>query len=111
MTLVGAGGIRFVKYSATKRFQKEYRKLDGKLQEIADQKIEDLLSNPFPPGLAFEKLKGYSNPDIYSVHVTGNYKISIECVEIDIEVDGESKKGMMAKLRRIGTHNEIDRLP
>ncbi len=52
-----------------------------------------------PPGLAFEKLHGYSNPDIYTIHVTGNYKISFEISKA------------IAFLRRVGTHDEIDRLP
>lgn len=34
--------------------------------------------NPRPPGLAFEKLAGHSRPDIYTIYVTGNYKISFE---------------------------------
>lgn len=111
MTHVGAGGVRFAKFATTKRFQREYRKLDKPLQELADAKISDLLSNPFPPGLAFEKLKGYANPEIYSIHVTGNYKISIECVEIEVNIAGKTAKATMAKLRRIATHNEIDRAP
>jgi plasmid maintenance system killer protein len=36
------------------------------------------MANPRPPGLRFEKLQGYRRPDIYTIHVTGNFKISME---------------------------------
>lgn len=52
-----------------------------------------------PPGLAFEKLKGYRNPDVYTIHVTGNYKISM------------SIYGQLAHLRRVADHGDIDRSP
>jgi len=43
--------------------------------------------------------KGYKYPAIYTVHVTGNYKLSFEV------------SGSMAILRCIGSHNKIDRAP
>jgi plasmid maintenance system killer protein len=52
-----------------------------------------------PPGLRFEKLSGYSNPDIYTIHVNGNYKVSLEVT------------GGNALLRRVAPHDEIDRAP
>lgn len=52
-----------------------------------------------PRGLRFEKLKGYSDPDVYSIHVSGNYKLSMEI------------SGSRAILRRVATHDEIDRQP
>lgn len=55
--------------------------------------------NPRPPGIRFEKLKGYSNPDIFTIHVTGNYKLFMDIVSSE------------ARLRRVGTHDEIDRAP
>jgi hypothetical protein len=58
-----------------------------------------LVKSPIPPGLGFEKLKGYSNPDIYTIHITGNYKASIEI------------GGGAAFLRRVASHDEIDRAP
>lgn len=111
MTQVGGGGIRFARFSATAKYKKQYKKLTPELKSIADKKLLDLLKNPFPPGLAFEKLSGYSNPDVYTVHVTGNYKISIECIDDEIEMNGRKIKMQRAHLRRIGTHNEIDRAP
>jgi plasmid maintenance system killer protein len=58
-----------------------------------------LVRNPIPAGLRFEKLKGCSHPDIYTIHVTGNYKISFEIA------DGT------AYLRRVASHDEIDARP
>jgi plasmid maintenance system killer protein len=61
--------------------------------------LEDLKKVPVPSGLKFEKLKGYNRPDIYTIHINGNYKISIEI------------KGDEAILRCVANHNEIDRAP
>jgi mRNA-degrading endonuclease RelE of RelBE toxin-antitoxin system len=111
MTQVGSGGIKFARYVFSSRFAKEFNKLDAKLQEIAEGKIEDLLISPFPPGLKFEKLKGYANPDVYTFHITGNYKVSLEVCDITLVIDGVEGVHKMARLRRIATHNEIDRRP
>lgn len=108
MTVIGSGGIRFDLYDRTSRFKREYKRLDKPMQERVRDKLVDLLKHPFPPGLAFEKLKGYSNPDIYSFHVTGNYKASL-AVERRAGKDGQTLT--VAVLRRIAPHNEIDRAP
>lgn len=99
MTIVGAGGAALTKLQMTKRFEKDFKALSRDQQDLVEAKLKDLLRNPRPPGLRFEKLKGYSRPDIYTIHVTGNYKISLELV------------GNLGILRRVGTHNAIDRAP
>lgn len=99
MTVVGGGGVKITGILYKARFHKEYGKLTADMQERVDDKLQDLLKDPRPPGLAFEKLKAFRNPDVYTVHVTGNYKISMELV------------GNRATLRRVGNHNEIDRCP
>jgi mRNA-degrading endonuclease RelE of RelBE toxin-antitoxin system len=99
MTVVGAGGVIILTIKRTERFKKDYRKLSADLQHKTTQKLAGLLKNPRPPGLTFEKLKGYTRPDIYTIHVTGNYKVSFL-------VDGTT-----AILRRVADHNEIDRAP
>ena len=73
-----AGGVILRNIEYTERFKKDYRNLDSNLQLRVDAKLRDLLKNPRPHGLAFEKLKGCKRPDIYTIHVTGNYKISFE---------------------------------
>lgn len=63
--------------------------------------IADLLSDPLPSKLDFKKLKGYKNPNIYTVTISGNhaYKLSLEI------------KDEVAILRRVGTHKQIDNSP
>ncbi len=99
MTKVGAGGVIIARWHKSKRFHKDYERLTIELRDLVDQKLQDLTKNPMPPGLGFEKLKGYSKPDIYTIHVTGNYKLSM------------SIESSHATLRRAGTHDDIDRAP
>ena len=98
MTLVGSGGVVITSLDRSNRFKKDWKKLPG-LQALALEKLRDLMKSPMPNGLSFEKLKGYRNPAIYTIHVTGNYKISLEII------------GGMAILRRFASHDEIDRSP
>ena len=99
MTRIGAGGVVITGVQRTTRFVRDYGKLTADLRALVDAKLHDLLANPRPPGLRFEKLKGYHRPDLYTVHVTGNYKISFA-------IDGDT-----ATLRRVAPHDEIDRAP
>ncbi|MCL2829393.1 MAG: hypothetical protein FWD77_01495 [Betaproteobacteria bacterium] len=99
MTIVGAGGAQLKALFRLSRFKKDYKRLSPDLQDRADLALGKLLQDPRPPGLGFEKLKGYQNPDIYTIHVTGNFKISFE-------IDGDT-----AYLRRIAKHDEIDDNP
>lgn len=99
MTVTGAGGVQITRWRKSKRFHRDYSDLEVTLKDTVDQKLQDLSISPFPAGLRFEKLKSYSNPDIYTIHVTGNYKVSME-------IDGS-----VALLRRVGSHDEIDRQP
>jgi mRNA-degrading endonuclease RelE of RelBE toxin-antitoxin system len=99
LTDVGAGGVVIERWSKSKRFHKDYDKLTIDLRDLVDGKLQDLAKNPRPPGLRFEKLNGYSKPSIYTIHVTGNYKASMEI------------ESSHAYLRRVGTHDEIDRAP
>lgn len=99
MTVVGAGGVKIAHLRRTERFERDYGKLSADLQNKVAAKLGDLLSDPRPPGLRFEKLKGYSRPDLYTIHITGNYKISFQ-------IDGAT-----ALLRRVAAHDDIDRTP
>ncbi len=99
MIVTGAGGVRVTAWRKSKRFHKDYEKLTIELRDLVDQKLQDLVRTPMPSGLKFEKLRGYANPDVYTIHVTGNYKISMEIA------------GSEAFLRRAADHNDIDRAP
>lgn len=99
MTVVGGGGVVITSWRKSKRFHKEYEKLQINMRDLVDQKLQDLSKHPRPAGLAFEKLKGYTNPGIYTIHVTGNYKISMEI------------SSGSAFLRRVCSHDEMDLAP
>lgn len=99
MPEIGAGGVVITSARFSNRFKREFKKLEKPMQALAEQKLRELKANPMPPGLRFEKLSGYRNPNIYTIHVTGNYKISLEI------------EGTLAKLRRVACHDEIDRAP
>jgi len=99
MTQIGAGGVKISRWTFTSRFQRQYRKLSAQQQHLCDEKLRDLLQAPMPPGLRFEKLKGYRKPSLYTIHLDGNYTLSMEINE------------GIAILRNVGSHNEIDRGP
>lgn len=99
MTRVGEGGVVVATWRVSRVFAREYRKLTPKMQDRVDSKLRDLQRNPRPPGLGFEKLKGERNPAIYTIHITGNCKLSFEL------------NGSSVWLRRVATHDEIDRAP
>lgn len=99
MTQVGRGGVAITALDFTVRFKRDYGKLPRSVSALLDSKLSDLLKNPRPPGLAFEKLQGYRRPLIYTIHITGNYKLSMEI------------EGHTAILRRVACHDEIDRQP
>jgi mRNA-degrading endonuclease RelE of RelBE toxin-antitoxin system len=99
LTEVGTGGVKITRWSKLRRFHRDYDKLTFEQRDLVDSKLQDLATNPRPPGLKFEKLKGYTNPDIYTIHVTGSYKVSMEIA------------GSVATLRRVGDHDDIDRAP
>lgn len=84
------------------RFVRDYKRLPVDLQRQVDACLRDLGRQPVP---AMRRLHVISvagqRPQIFSVDVLSNksYKISFE-------VDGG-----VAILRRVGTHQEIDRSP
>jgi plasmid maintenance system killer protein len=99
MTQIAAGGVTIARWKKLPLFHREYKRLELELCDRVDECLQKLVHKPIPPGLRFEKLKGYSRPDIYTIHVTGNYKISFEI------------EGNAAYLRRVATHDEIDLRP
>lgn len=101
MTVPGQGGVQIRTVAFTDRFKGEYKKLSPELKERIKEVLRDLVKSPPPRSLRFEKLHGYRNPSIYTIHLTTNhsYKISM------------SIEGDRAILRRVATHKEIDRRP
>jgi len=99
MTVVGSGGVTITQLVTTKGFDRQYKKLPPEIKKLIPEKLNEIMNNPRPPGLRFEKLKGYNKPNIYTIHITGNYKLSFEI------------NSTTALLRCVGSHNEIDRTP
>lgn len=99
MTITGAGGVVINSISVSSRYKKQYKKLSADIQAKVKDVLKGLKKNPRSAGIRFEKLKGYHKPSIYTVHITGNFKMSLEVA------------GNEAKLRCVGNHNEIDRNP
>jgi len=91
----------FTAFACKQCFKKDYKKLPKNIQEKVDACLTGMLQNPMPAKLRFEKLVGFKNPNIFSVHVTGNHSHKLS-FEIN---DG------IAILRRISTHKKIDRAP
>lgn len=84
-----------------KSFQNSYKSLPDDVKASFKEAYRQLLEDPQPKKLRLEKLAGYKNPGIYTIHITANHshKLSFELI------------GSIAELRRIGTHKEIDRTP
>lgn len=85
----------------SRRFSNDYKSLPPEIKAQAAKAIADLVRNPMPGRLRFEKLSGLASPAVYTIHVTRNHshKASFELV------------GTVARMRRIGTHKDIDRAP
>lgn len=96
---MGAGGATITAFDFKDTFKKDYKKLTEHLQEKFKIQSRKLLEANKGGTLKFEKLKGYRRPDIYTIHIEGNYKASFEI------------KGTLAIFRRVGNHDAIDRSP
>jgi mRNA-degrading endonuclease RelE of RelBE toxin-antitoxin system len=83
----------------TDRYKRDYKGLSPELKNAAKSAIQMLKDNPHSTKIRLEKLNGYKNPSIYTIHINGHHthKISFEL------------QGSHAVFRRIGTHKEIDR--
>ncbi len=93
------GGVVIRRVDTKSKYTRKAKKLPPHIFEALKKKLEQLLDENQVNGLRFEKLSGYSNPDIYTFHIDGNYKVSLE-------IDGD-----VATLRSVGVHNLIDRAP
>ena len=69
MTIVNAGGIKITAIEYSDRFKKDFKKLTLQYKELFRLKIRRLYEEPLPSGLRFEKLSGYRNPYIYTIHL------------------------------------------
>ncbi len=98
------GGVRpgIKGTETTSTFNNDFKRLPADVKALVIECLELLCKNePLPAKLRYNKLNGYKNPNIYAIHITRNhaYKLTFERV------------GEIARLRRVGTHKEIDRAP
>lgn len=93
--------IRFVDLTSYASFALSVKKLPVDIQSQLKNVLKDLIKDPQPKKLRLEKLSGYKNPGIYTVHITSNHSH-----KMSFEIDGD-----VAVLRTVGTHKEIDRRP
>lgn len=93
------GGVVIRTVNTKSKYTRRVKKLPPHIFEALKEKLKQLLDEEQVNGLRFEKLQGYRNPDIYTFHIDGNYKVSLE-------IDGD-----VATLRNVGVHNQIDRAP
>lgn len=85
--------------SFTERFKKDYKRLSVDLQRQVDECIMDFCKDPIPASRRAHRINSDQFPKVFSVDVTPN-----KSHKLSFEIDGN-----VAKLRRIGTHGEIDR--
>ncbi len=79
MTVPGGGGVTIDEIAFTNRFKRKYyARLTAEMKDRADALLRKLRQVPIPAGARFEKLKGYDDPPIYTAHLDGNYKLSME---------------------------------
>ena len=93
------GGVTIRTVHTKSRYTRRVKKLPPHIYKALKEKLKDLMKEANVRSLRFEKLQGYSNPDVYTFHIDGNYKVSLE-------IDGDE-----ATLRNVGVHNLIDRSP
>ena len=102
MTLGGsAGGATVRCWRPKKRFKRDFKRLPVEVKKQVKEALGALLESPPPSWIRFEKLKGYRNPNIFSIHATRNHSY-----KISFELDGD-----VAVLRRVGSHKKIDEQP
>ncbi len=89
------------KVQCTRTFDSDYKRLPDEIRNEVDQALRDLVKDPMPRRLRFEKLAGHRRSPIFTIHATRNhsYKISFKLC------------GNTAVLRRVARHKTIDRGP
>ncbi len=92
-----ANAIRRTDWSPT--FTNDYEKLPDNIKLLVLQALKDLCREHIPARLRLHPLGGYRNPKVYTIDVAGNH-----AYKASLSIDGET-----ARLRRVGTHKQIDR--
>ena len=93
--------ISITEFRRLPRFERQFRKLDPRLQQAALEALDCLMKNPTAGSLRLHRLEGYRNPHIYKINVLNN-----NSWQISFQLDGTC-----ATLRRIARHVEMDATP
>lgn len=93
--------IRKIDVEAYPRFVSDVKRLPDNVRDFLKSALQDLIKDPRPKRIRFEKLKGKNKPPIYTIHVTPNHSH-----KLSFEINGD-----VAILRRVDTHKVIDRTP
>jgi hypothetical protein len=88
-------------FQRTLKFQRDWKKCPVDIRRSAGEAFRKLLGNPSANGLRLHPLKALGKPTVYKVDVLANHSW-----QISLHLEGG-----MAILRRLGTHQEIDRGP
>jgi mRNA interferase RelE/StbE len=85
------------RFRSTRKFDKQFKRLDSKILKQAQKAIELFISDPSHPSLRYKKIQGTDN----------FYEISVNMsVRIIIEVTSEAND-QINTLYIIGTHNDV----
>ena len=82
-----------MKFTFTKNFVREYRKLPQEIQKAVDKQLEVLLENPKHPSLNLKKMQDPRG--IWECRVTYSYRFTFQ-IEDDTYI-----------LRKVGTHDTL----
>ena len=82
-------------FEATRRFQKDYRKLPQEIKDLFKKKLDLLIREPTHPSLRHRLMAGTKN--IFEFSVTMNYRVTYQ------------RDQNIGYLRRIGTHDILRR--
>lgn len=78
-------------------FVRGRKKLDKRLEKDLVAALKELQSGNVPAGRKLKTMNGYSNPEIWEIRLTQNYRLTFEV----------NKEGI-AFARNVGTHNVLD---
>lgn len=76
MTVTGAGGVSFKNRKKSKRFHKDYDKLDIPMRDLVDEKLQEFTKQPIPSGWHLKSSRATqtrtytqsTSPEISSLH-------------------------------------------
>jgi mRNA-degrading endonuclease RelE of RelBE toxin-antitoxin system len=84
-----------MKIQTTRSFERDYARLSDEIKERVDKQLALLMSNPRHPSFRLKRLRGTA--DLWEVRITRGYRLTLQFA------------GELCILRRVGTHDILDR--